>query len=97
MGFLDKVKETSKQMGEKAQQLAETGQDKFDGYKTDKQISTLKEQIGDIVYRGHTGEAPADADAEITRIVGEIRAAEAARPEASDPDRGETAEGPADA
>ncbi|MGZ8734566.1 MAG: hypothetical protein ACXW1M_05220 [Acidimicrobiia bacterium] len=39
MGFLDKVKETSKQMGEKAQQLAEAGQDKFDDFKTDKQIS----------------------------------------------------------
>jgi hypothetical protein len=81
VGFLDKVKETSKQVGEKAQQLAEAGQDKFDDLKTDKQISTLKEQIGDIVYRGHTGDAPDDADAEITRIVAEIRAAEASRPQ----------------
>jgi hypothetical protein len=85
MGFLDKVKETSKQVGEKAQQLAEAGQDKFDDFKTDKQISALKEQIGDLVYRGHTGDAPADADAQITRIVGEISASEAAKAAASDP------------
>jgi hypothetical protein len=81
VGFLDKVKETSKQVGEKAQQLAETGQDKFDEYKTDKQISALKEQIGDLVYLDHTGDAPADADAQIARLVGEISAAEAANDE----------------
>ncbi len=88
MGFLDKVKETSKQMGEKAQQLAETGQDKFDDYKTDKQISALKEEIGDLVYRSHRGTAPADADAQITRIVGEISVSEdakAAAPGATEP------------
>ncbi len=89
MGFLDKVKETSKQMGEKAQQLAEAGQDKFDDFKTDKQISAIKEQIGDLVYRVQTGGAPADADAQITALVGEISAAEAAKAkaeaEAADP------------
>lgn len=83
MGFLDKVKETSKQVGEKAQQLAEAGQDKYDDIKTDKQISTLKEQIGDLVYRGHTGDAPTDADAQITALVGEIRAAEATKAKAA--------------
>lgn len=83
MGFLDKVKETSKQMGEKAQQLAEVGQNKFDDFKTDKQITAIKEQIGDLVYRVQTGGAPADADAQITALVGEISAAEAAKAEAA--------------
>jgi hypothetical protein len=79
VGFLDKVKETSKQVGEKAQQLAEAGQDKFDDLKTDKQISALKEEIGDLVYRDRTGDAPEGAEARITSIVGEIRAAEEAK------------------
>jgi hypothetical protein len=82
MGFLDKVKETSKQMGEKAQQLAEVGQEKFDDFKTDKQITAIKEQIGALVYRVHTGGAPADADAQIAALVGEISAAEAAKAKA---------------
>ena len=79
MGFLDKDKDTSKQMGEKAQHLAESGQDKFDDFQTDKQISALKEEIGDLVYRARAGNAPTDADARITRIVAEIRAAEATK------------------
>ena len=80
MGFLDKVKETSKQVGEKAQQLAEAGQDKYDDFKTDKQISALKEQIGDLVYRGHTGDAPGRRRrADHRRSSAEIRAAEAAK------------------
>ena len=85
MGFLDKVKETSKQVGEKAQQLAEQGQEKFDDYKSDKQISAIKEQIGDIVYLVQTGSGPADADARIAALVGEISASEAAKAAAADP------------
>ena len=77
MGLLDKAKEAAKTVGDKAQEGIKAGQDKMDEVKTKKKISDLKEELGGIVYQQRSGAAPADADTEITRIVGEIRQAEA--------------------
>jgi hypothetical protein len=78
LGFLDKVKETTKQVGDKAQQLAESGQEKLDDYKTEKRIADLEGQIGRLVFAQRTGADTADADTEIDRLVAEITAARAA-------------------
>jgi hypothetical protein len=77
MGLLDKAKEAAKTVGEKAQEGIKAGQEKIDDTKTKRHINDLKEQLGGIVYLQRTGQPPADADAEIGRIVGEITEAEA--------------------
>lgn len=76
MGFLDKVKDTTKQLGEKAQQGVKAGQDKIEETKAKRHISDLKEQLGGIVFAQRTGNPPENADAEIARLVDEISAAE---------------------
>ncbi|MBM3673794.1 MAG: hypothetical protein FJW88_02395 [Actinobacteria bacterium] len=76
MGFLDKVKDTASKAAEKVQQAAETGQEKLEEQKTKKKVGDLKEALGSIVYAQRTGAAPENAEADITRIVQEIQAAE---------------------
>jgi hypothetical protein len=76
MGFLDKVKDTANKAAEQVQKAAETGQDKLEESKLKKKVGDLKEELGGIVYGQRTGAAPA-GDEEITRLVGEIQAAEA--------------------
>jgi len=77
MGLLDKAKEAAKTVGEKAQEGIKAGQEKLDETKTKKRIGDLKEELGGIVYQQRTGAAPPNADAEIDRIVNEIKQAEA--------------------
>lgn len=77
MGLLDKAKEAAKTVGDKAQEGIKAGQEKVDEAKTKKRIGNLKEELGGIVFEQRTGSPPANADAEISRIVGEIQEAEA--------------------
>ena len=77
MSLLDKAKDAAKTVGEKAQEGIKAGQEKIDETKTKRKISDLKEELGGIVYAQRTGSGAADAEAELTRIVGEIQAAEA--------------------
>jgi hypothetical protein len=76
MGLLDKAKDAAKVVGDKAQEGLKAGQEKVDEVKTKKQISELKEQIGGIVYLQRTGAASATAEADIDRMVGEVKDAE---------------------
>ena len=77
MGFMDKVKETAAKGGEMAKGAAKAGQDKLDEQKTKKKIGDLKEELGGVVYAQKTGTGNGTADAEIERLVSEIRDAEA--------------------
>jgi hypothetical protein len=77
MGFMDKVKDTANKAAEGVQKAAETGQDKLEEQKLKKKVTNLKEDLGGITFAQRTGAAPADAEDEITRIVGEIQATEA--------------------
>lgn len=77
MGILDKAKEAAKTVGEKAKEGVAVGQEKVDELKTKKRIGELKEELGGIVFAQRTGGASANAESEITRIVGEIKTAEA--------------------
>jgi hypothetical protein len=77
MSFLDKVKDTANKAAEGVQKAAETGQDKLEEQKLKKKVGNLKEELGGITYAQLTGAAPADAEADIARIVGEIQATEA--------------------
>jgi hypothetical protein len=76
MGFMDKVKETAAKGTEMAKSGVKAGQDKLDETKTKKKISDLKEELGGIVYAQKTGTGNGSADAEIERLVNEIKDAE---------------------
>jgi hypothetical protein len=77
MGFMDKVKDTANKAAEQAQKAAETGKDKLEEQKLKKKVGDLKEELGGIVYAQRTGNPVANAEADITRIVGELQATEA--------------------
>jgi hypothetical protein len=77
MGLLDKAKDAAKTVGDKAQEGIKAGQEKLDETKTKRKISDLKEELGGIVYAQKKSGATPNADAEITRIVGEIEELEA--------------------
>ena len=76
MGFMDKVKETAAKGTEMAKGAAKTGQDKLEEQKTKKKIGELKEELGGVVYAQKTGSGNGSTDAEIERLVSEIKAAE---------------------
>jgi hypothetical protein len=79
MSLLDKVKETAQKGADKAKEGVKAGQDKLDDVKLDRKISDLKEELGGIVYGQRTGTPAENSDAEIGRLVEEIKAAEAER------------------
>jgi hypothetical protein len=86
MGLLDKVKETAQKGADLAKDGVKAGQDKIDTMKLEKKIGELKQELGGIVYLQRTGAPPADADAEIARIVGEITDTEAELERDAEPD-----------
>ena len=73
---MDKVKETAAKGTEMAKGAAKAGQDKLDEQKTRKKIGDLKEELGGVVYAQKTGTGNGSADAEIERLVSEIKDAE---------------------
>jgi hypothetical protein len=77
MSLLDKAKETAKKAGDKAKELGQAGQEKFDSMKAEKKINDLKEELGGIVYAQRSGNAPENAEVEIDRFVAEIAETEA--------------------
>jgi hypothetical protein len=77
MGLLDKVKETAQKGADFAKEGVKAGQEKIDSHKLEKKIGELKEELGGIVYAQKSGNAPVNAEADITRIVGEITATQA--------------------
>ena len=70
MGFLDKAKE-------KASHLAGEAKGKLDEVKDKRKADDLLEDLGRIVYRQHTERGEAGDEAEIVRLVGELRTLEA--------------------
>jgi hypothetical protein len=70
MGFLDKAKE-------KAKGLAEQAKDKIDDVKEKRKVDDLLDDVGRIVYRQRTERGEPGDDAEIDRLIGELRTLEA--------------------
>jgi hypothetical protein len=94
MGFLDKVKDTANKAAEKVQQGAEVAQDKLEETKQKKKIGDLKEELGGVVYAQRTGGTASDAEAEITRLVTEIKELEAQLAAAAAGDAAPTGDAP---
>ena len=70
MGFLDKAKE-------KASHLAEQAKDKIEDVKEKRKVGDLLDDLGRIVYRQRTERGEPGDEAEIARMVGELRTLEA--------------------
>lgn len=70
MGILDKAKE-------KATHLADQAKEKLDDVKEKRKVDELLDDLGRIVYRQHTDRGDAGDEAEIARLVGELKALEA--------------------
>jgi hypothetical protein len=70
MGFLDKAKE-------KASHLAGEAKGKLDDVKDKRKVDDLLDDLGRVVYRQRTERAEAGDEAEIVRLVDELRALEA--------------------
>jgi hypothetical protein len=70
MGFLDKAKE-------KATQLAGQAKEKIDDVKEKRKADDLLDDLGRILYRQRTDRGEAGDEAEIERLVAELRALEA--------------------
>lgn len=69
MGFLDKAKQ-------KATHLAEQAKDKIDDVKEKRKADDLLDDLGRVVYRQRTDRGTDTDEAEIARLVGELRALE---------------------
>jgi hypothetical protein len=87
MGFLDKAKA-------QAQQLATKGQEKLEQTQGKRKEVALLRDLGAAVYAQKSGKGTAETDAEIERLVSELRAHESehgaidTKPTAETPDEG---------
>ncbi len=70
MGLLDKAKE-------KAGHLAGQAKDKIEDVKEKRKVDNLLDELGRIVYRQRTERGALGDEAEIVRLVGELRTLEA--------------------
>jgi hypothetical protein len=70
VGFLDKAKE-------KASHLAEQAKDKIEDVKEKRKVDELLGDLGRITYRLRTERGEPGDEAEIVRVVGELRTLEA--------------------
>jgi hypothetical protein len=84
MSLLDKMKDTAQKATDKTKEAVSAGQEKLEARKLEKQISDLKEELGGVVYAQRSGTPPDNAEAEIIRIVDEIKSVEAELASADD-------------
>lgn len=75
MGMLDKAKDAAKKVADVAQEGLAEAKDKGQELVLRRKINGLAEEIGHLVVRQKGGES--GLDAEIDRLAGEIRAADA--------------------
>lgn len=82
MGFMDKVKDTAKQVGDAAKDATKTGQDKIEELQIKKRISGLHEELGAVVHAQRSGRpvpgTDASFEAAVDRLVAAIDEQEAA-------------------
>ena len=70
MGFLDKLQQTAKDTLDK-------GKEKLEDAQADRKADQLLRELGAWYYAGRTGRDTGDADANIERVIAELKAHEA--------------------
>jgi len=78
MGLLDKLKEQAGQLkdSDKVKEMAEKVKDKVDDVQARRKANDLLTDLGRLLYAQHTGRTNATAEAEIARLVAELRTLE---------------------
>ena len=78
MGILDKVKEQAVHLkdSEKVKEVAGKVKDKVEDVQARRKANDLLEDLGRLLYAQHTGRTNSTAEAEIARLVAELRALE---------------------
>jgi hypothetical protein len=69
MGFMDKVREQSTQLAQKAQETAREGKVKLDQAQAKRRADAIFRDLGAAVYAERTGRAGADNQEKIDRLV----------------------------
>ena len=75
MGLVDKAREAAKRAGDAAQKGASEARDKAQEMSLKRRMNALAEDLGHVVVRQRDGEV--GLDAEVDRLVSEVRAARA--------------------
>lgn len=75
MGLVDMAKDAAKAAQQVAQKGLDDAKDAGQVFQLKRQVGNLTEQLGHTVFRQHDGEA--GLDAEVTRLVEEIRSVKA--------------------
>ena len=75
MGLTDKAKETAKKAGEVASKGIDEAKQKGQEYTLKRKQNSLAQELGDVVFRQKEGEV--GLDAEVDRLVGEMRSVKA--------------------
>jgi hypothetical protein len=75
MGFLERAREqaTNLKDSEKVREVAEKVKSRVDDVQTRRRANRLLEDLGRLVYGQQTGRVNASAEAEISRVVSELR------------------------
>jgi len=75
MGLVDKAREAAKRATEAAQKGASEAKDKAQELTLKRRLNALAEELGHVVFRQREGEA--GLDAEVDRLVAEMRGVQA--------------------
>jgi hypothetical protein len=73
MALMDKMKQQASQLAQKAQEAGKAGQAKIEDAKAKRSADGLLRELGAAVYSQRNGTATSDTDAEIERLVGELK------------------------
>jgi hypothetical protein len=73
MALFDKVKEQANQLAQKAQEAGKAGQAKVQDAQSKRKADAILRQLGAAYYAQRSGTAGSDNDAEIDRLIGELK------------------------
>jgi hypothetical protein len=73
MALMDKMKQQASQLAQKAQEAGKAGQAKIEDAQAKRRADGLLRELGAAVYSQRNGTATGDTDAEIERLVGELK------------------------
>ena len=78
MGILDKVKEQAAHLkdSDKVKEVADKVKGKVEDVQSRRKANDLLQDLGRLLYAQHTGRTNTTADAEIARLVAEVRTLE---------------------
>ncbi|MCU1363286.1 MAG: hypothetical protein JWM55_1114 [Acidimicrobiaceae bacterium] len=73
MALMDKMKQQAAQLAQKAQEAGKAGQAKIEDAQAKRRADGLLRELGAAAYSQRNGTATGDTDAQIERLVGELK------------------------